>query len=380
MKDYTDIGLTSNLVSQNSLAVRTTNELIDTELLDKIGPENLSYYQIQNPGRDITAVVSFSKSGGQFTDLQAAINYVNTLNGGEVFIRRGTYSLAGTINLYDNITIEGEDRTTTVLNFNLSGTARIVNAGAGTGDNCVISNLTIGSMSNTNPNLDFRNVNNITIKGVDLRFVGTTFGEECILFGTCQNVTVENCYFTNSGPIQFSNVTYGKIIDNTIGTTNPNEDAIVLSTNCNFINISGNHIDTPTRAGIDGSGTLNNVRIVNNSIINANSSSLSAINLDTGINCIIEANRLQGTGATGINMTSSANGCVITGNAVDGFTTGITVAGTRCSVVGNVCQGNTTSISLSATSSERCVVVGNIARNGITDSGTANTVANNITS
>lgn len=54
---------------------------------------------------------------GDFTDLQSAIDYVNSLGGGTVFIRNGTYDLTADITFYNNISLLGESSDGVILDF-----------------------------------------------------------------------------------------------------------------------------------------------------------------------------------------------------------------------------------------------------------------------
>jgi parallel beta-helix repeat protein len=64
------------------------------------------------------AIVSPTPGGTDFTDLQKAIDFVNELGGGTVFVKMGTYYPTTNINLYSNIELVGEDSSTTIIDFN----------------------------------------------------------------------------------------------------------------------------------------------------------------------------------------------------------------------------------------------------------------------
>jgi hypothetical protein len=54
--------------------------------------------------------------GNSQTCIQNAINYLNGIGGGEIFIEAGTYICSSTITLYSNIKIFGEGIFTKLIN------------------------------------------------------------------------------------------------------------------------------------------------------------------------------------------------------------------------------------------------------------------------
>ena len=56
-------------------------------------------------------------ASGDFTDIQKAIDYVNGLGGGTVYIKAGTYNLTTDLIMYSNIHLVGEDTLSTILDF-----------------------------------------------------------------------------------------------------------------------------------------------------------------------------------------------------------------------------------------------------------------------
>lgn len=119
--DYSKIGLNKNLRSIDSLSevssVEGIKKYIDSSIQDIVRPGGLNYSNIISSGREIKAVFSRSNAGGAFTNLQAAIDHVNKLGGGVVFIDSGTYTLSSNLTLYSDIHLIGEDRDTTILDL-----------------------------------------------------------------------------------------------------------------------------------------------------------------------------------------------------------------------------------------------------------------------
>ena len=69
-------------------------------------PQSRSYKAVVDPA-----------GNGDVVDIQAGIDYVNSIGGGVVFIKAGTYNLTDVLTLYSNIELEGEGPGLTILNF-----------------------------------------------------------------------------------------------------------------------------------------------------------------------------------------------------------------------------------------------------------------------
>jgi len=85
-------------------------------LLDHL---NYSIYNIKQafPARVVKAFVDGAGTG-DFRTIQEAIDYVNLNGGGRVFIQAGTYVQTDDITLYSNITLEGSDNDSCIIDFN----------------------------------------------------------------------------------------------------------------------------------------------------------------------------------------------------------------------------------------------------------------------
>lgn len=88
--------------------------VIDKNLADStITPQQISLVSVSGP----RAYVSTTGDNGDYTDIQTAIDYVEGVGGGIVFIRNGTYTIPNDITLYSNITLEGETAGGVILVF-----------------------------------------------------------------------------------------------------------------------------------------------------------------------------------------------------------------------------------------------------------------------
>lgn len=80
---------------------------------------NYSIYNIkQAPATRVVKAFVGPAGVGEFETIQEAIDYVNLLGGGRVFIKSGTYALTDHIVMYSNVHLEGESRDSVILDFN----------------------------------------------------------------------------------------------------------------------------------------------------------------------------------------------------------------------------------------------------------------------
>src|SRR3990167_7030358 len=99
--------------------------IIETKPID-FSKTRLSYFalrrSIQSTGETIRRrdIVLGNKVTNVFPgqDIQKAIDKVNKLGGGTVFLKQGTHSLASDLILDDNINLEGEGIYNTIIDFN----------------------------------------------------------------------------------------------------------------------------------------------------------------------------------------------------------------------------------------------------------------------
>lgn len=166
MPDYKDLGLDQNMRALSSLSnsayltERDFKQYIDDRVRNVRRPGGLDFQAIKNTSLGYQAIVGKDNTGGAFTDIQDAVNYVGGIGGGNIFLRQGTYVVDNSILVStDGIRIFGESRegvTIFVANgANIGTVFRFVS------NDSSISNLTIDG-----------NKNNVTSTNVLLSFGG----------------------------------------------------------------------------------------------------------------------------------------------------------------------------------------------------------------
>jgi hypothetical protein len=129
---------------------------------------------IEYNARSYKAIITTtSGTEGSFTNFQEAINYVNSLGGGDVLVTEGLYTMASGIVLYDDIRLIGQAYQNTILNF-AHGNYNITCSGTAT---------------------DYRRyigIENVTISGARCH------GRGVIDFSYCQDVRIKSCYFVDN--------------------------------------------------------------------------------------------------------------------------------------------------------------------------------------
>lgn len=151
IKDYTLTGIELDMISKNSLIKGGGNDLVvDTSLVNYGISGGMVWQDVIDDGyrpednadktekhQQVKAIVDIS-GAGDFSDLQQAIDYVNSLDGGTILINPGTYILKNNITIYSNITLEGRSPQDTILSFNTTAKSILVKGA---------SNYTTGAIS-----------------------------------------------------------------------------------------------------------------------------------------------------------------------------------------------------------------------------------------
>jgi hypothetical protein len=335
---------------------------------------------------------------GDFTDIQEAIDYINGLGGGTVFIKSGTYIPTSDMTLYSNITLLGEDSTNTIINFN-SSSYRLVVEGTAFTTGGLVRNVRIS-------NLQFKNCYNPTYGAIYLHWVTDSIIENCKFLSNwnasagygadiyktgCQRIRITNCQTSLSGHfvkgVPIANTDYHIEISNCFAST-MKDDVIVNpgSTNTRIFNniinfsegagisltspspihakISNNYIAYTTGNGIYAN--VSNLLISGNEIKSYSSSdNLIVIEGAGGEDAQIVSNMLNGVpeNKVGIVIGQNRDGSIITSNIIRalsgvGGQNGVTIA----------------------TGADDTVVVANqfdVAGTDVVDNGTASVIANN---
>jgi hypothetical protein len=141
------------------------------ELIDHLD-ESVENIKIKGAHRAYRAIVDVAGTG-DYDNLQDAINYVNSIGGGNILIMSGTYTISADITMYSNIKLIGEDDEACIIDFN--GTNKRVNI--------------VGASDNYLRNIE---INNLQFTGRR----GDNTGAIYIEFA--QDINIQNCYFTDN--------------------------------------------------------------------------------------------------------------------------------------------------------------------------------------
>jgi hypothetical protein len=371
MEEIDDKILTHNL---DGSAHGQSNEAVYNhriaELLDHV---SYSIYNVKvNPAARIYKAIVGPGFEADFSTIQAAIDWAHLYNGGIVHVKAGTYVQTGDITLYDNITFQGEDADTTILDFN--GGAYQVKA--------------IGTSGTHLHNIELRN---IQIHDVDHAFdfaVKFEYADDCVI----ERVLIDSCMDAAeeyTGALLLSHCKRPEVVNNRIVNcdngieidtcTNPriHENYLQNITTMGLIlhespnsTIRNNFYDTQTNNAVDAYFWIygsNNDSVIDGNFFNdimlsciwfADGSKVSITNnviLGTGdgadgIQChtidksIISGNRIEGFFADGIMLYTDADYNTIVGNVITnngGY--GVYIVNANCNknvVVANVLMGN----------------------------------------
>jgi hypothetical protein len=348
------------------------NHRIST-LLDHV---NYSIYNIKlHP--ETRPIKAFVDAGGaaEFTDINSAINYVNALGGGRIFVKPGTYSMNSDVNLYSNINIEGEDRDTVIFDFN-GGFYGFIASGLTNVHlhNIKIDNIQITNSSNwENGAILFSYVDDadiINTKLVNNYYEPETSGAGIILANCTQtnlknnylsysagvivtnggnNIYIEDNYFTNIYlTVFYVNAATQVVFRHNFLDSNPDD---MMDLSWNKIIIDGNifNVLSSTAIVINGHDNI----ITNNLFISLAEGSAGISFNGAQDNCIVSNNRFIGSFSHAIYV-STGDGNVIANNISESAESGIIISanGNYNSITGNVMRGCGTPISNSGTGNQ----------------------------
>lgn len=318
--------------------------------------------------RAYTAIVSLSGETGTFKDIQLAINYVNSLGGGTVLIRRGKYVLSAIITMYSNIYIVGEDAVNTIIDCNASNFYFSISGLT----NVQIRNLKIqnGQSTSTVGTVYITNSSKIKITGVN--FLNNATGGDP---ASCITIFVDN----TGGSVDQLEVTF---------CTSSGDSVFVYlkgnSRNCWFEN---NNIMAPVTvvfnadSSAGGSGFFNN-NVITNCILGAfygkfNQASILGnrllytsqvstdylIDLTSGAGNIEFANNHISVGGAGAMRLTNVNNMAISGNIL-GASTGDAIninsaTSVTVQITGNVLRVTTAGIGINASNASLLTISGN---------------------
>lgn len=365
--------------------------------------------------RETVAIVALTGDVGDFTDIQSALNLVNSLGGGNILVKPGTYSINQPLIVYSNTSISGVNsfdvildfQNSTINNFRLVDSAREIKISDMTFNNC--HNVTEGTIYGNRvagvqiSRLDFNKNVNSSGNGYDMRFVNSSGG-----------VVVRDCDSGDGGTFFFSDGMSGsnKISGGQISRSNDRVFVDVSQTE-----ISNVLIEDPTKSIFFGnfafSKILGNVTVFGSATLteplgdfngsdhmyiahnyfDTRTGADTIFDLNASISNKIVGNTLWGNEASTpvILLTNDSGFNTITGNDIDGETggaagmDGIQITNSDANVItGNVIFGSVSGtaygVNITDSGSSNTLVVGNVLQANTADtnnSGTSSTIANN---
>lgn len=358
---------TRNIADQSIISANIVDETITTQqiLLTTVsGPR---------------AYVSTAGTNGDYTDIQAAINYVNGVGGGIVFVRDGTYYVAKNVTLYSNITLQGETQGAEIIftgpySIKANGTSIYT-----TGTVAVTNGLTTVTGSGTSWSTNLTTAHHIDINGVAYGIASVNSNTSITLtsayFGAtasglsykaaiyAANITVEN--FTLIGTASsvvdfdyallptFTNLTIptpgtsGLLLTNCVETVV--DTVVVIGAGGSGISATGCDLINFTRCLSAGSTSHGFVLSGCTGIIfyscPSNSNGGDGFNITDGSNCAWLISEASANTGKGISLAGAATGSIMlggsfSGNGSDGIKLAGTVTGTTIGPAVSL-QGNT---------------------------------------
>ncbi len=165
----------------------------------------LKNYTIDPAARGAQAIVGTpnNAAGGDFTDIQAALSHVNSLGGGTVLLKSGTYTISSSLTIYSNTSLIGINNTGCIIDFNSTTNNLSADTSA---QNILIANLTFKNCWNTTTGTIYFNlVGHSEIKNCQFSANknGSNNGYDLYFYG-CFNVSVRGCNSASSGVFLFA--------------------------------------------------------------------------------------------------------------------------------------------------------------------------------
>jgi len=319
----------------------------------------------------VTRIVA--ASGGDYTTLGAALTAASS--GDTIYVRKGTYTESAINIATTNLTIIGESRENSIVSM---GANNITLSGA----NVVVQNLQITSSTGVhtysgNTQSFFNNViktstnttATINFSGLDKVIIGNRFELTSasagfrILYGTgdrsewLDNLIVlsgessttaqgvveiagnyikvnNNTFRCTAGTNKRPTLGFGKVSGTLMGTlignniiAESNTGGIIIGSSSSYCTISGNNVYV-TGAALDISGTEHCVT-ANHLSSQTNASGDYGVVVNGGTKHVITGNTLRGGGSSStaaISLAASNTNCTISGNGIEGWATGISIA------------------------------------------------------
>jgi len=340
--------------------------------------------------REIVAFVApQGEAGGDFTNIQEAVNFANNLGGGTIFIKSGTYKISSHITLYSNIEIIGQDNDSTILDFQ-GGAYRISAPGISASHlkNIHISNIQLKDSTYEYGQIDWVYLDNFSIKNCKFINTQTTSGTD-IYLGQATLGEVSKNYSVDSRTFIVTNFATDLMIEkNNISDFNSTsfDSGIRIDSNTS-VQIIGN-IVTSTHAGhgiwlIDTVG----VRVISNNVQVSGDNTDTAIYVKGADKNMISDNYFLAAGQDAVSIGDDADNNTVVSNILSSKTGAAGGAGIAIGdadeniIIGNqVIQGKY-GVSIDG-DSDRTVVVGNnlyvASDTALDDNGTNTDAGHNI--
>lgn len=326
-----------------------------------------------------------------FDDIQDAIDFVNGIGGGTIFIKAGTYTQSTDLTLYSNITIEGNDADSVIIDFANYSKSILIKGTSGTHkNNITLRRVTIsGYYTITGTACDLEYSDDVTFDECSFISADPTVGHGMLAIYAmyCTRLKINNCYFKD--------LRYGILPGDTtdLFITDNYIDNVVWQ----FVEMQ----DPATRITITGNFAQNvgdffhseygaDHILIDGNYISVNS--YHAIYIIEASKSIITNNHIYGSDQDydGIYL-EALNRDIVTNNYVYNFNkSGIYLSNNspgvdRSIISNNVCDSNDRyGIEIAGTNCQYNIVIGNNLSNntlgGLSDSGTGTSTNNNVTS
>lgn len=294
-----DDNLDSHLFPKNSPYNTRENFVTayDFDVTHQIPAGGINYTNLTAASRAATAVISLSGEKGTFKDIQAAINYVNSLGGGRILVLPGTYTITQSIMLYGDITIEGLSTADCIFDFNSTTN----NFSATNISNLTLRNLTFQNCHNTLTGTIYLNVAvRILIDHCAFAF-NETGGSGCDIYVVqpsflkvtfCTSTSPATFYYADEGgginEISFNSITSSQNYTFQGGTTGVGGGRTRYSTNV---------INTPVKSAFFGKYQI---ATLDGNYVNLGSTATQVcIDMDSGSDISLTNNRFSNSQVNG---------------------------------------------------------------------------------
>lgn len=313
----------------------------DFDVTHQIPAGGINYTNLTASSRAATAVISLSGEKGTFKDIQAAINYVNSLGGGRILVLPGTYTITTPIVIYSDIRLEGLSRNDCIFDFNHT-TNNISLSGSPTATNIKIFSLTLKNCDNLVATVNLGN--GLVIEVTDCLFMGnisTGYDLACVSGG---QIRIRDCRSESSGgffyndSIDRSGEVSNCVIVNPSGIVFFGASAVFAGRQTTY---SNNYVSSVSGANAIVSGKFYQCKFVNNIFVHSGSPTAISVDLSNTTECYFSNNIVTNFARVPVDLNSSSK-LFFNQNLISGIaTSGLDINGTvECTFTGNHILGN----------------------------------------